>query len=343
MKRIFRLSVLASLSLLLPSSGRDLNAVAAEPMQLPGICCVAISPDGKTVASGRGNGTIQFWDINSGKELKTLTDAVWGLAFSPDGRSLASGSPDGTVKFWDVSKGTAVRTLKHAAKVRTLAFSPDGRTLASVTMGQVITLWDIATGVELRSINAESKMYYLAFSPNGKTLAGGGNDIKHWPNMTLEDGVIYVWEVSTGRLLGNLHNPQSRYINYYNGLAYSMDGRTLAGASHDGHVYLWDLSTGNIGRKLSMDNYKVYSVAYSPDGKILAGSSHFIKLWDAASGSEVRKINDLDVTQGIRSIAFTQDGKTLISGGDDGAVKVWEVSSGKLLRTLAPNSGLIIP
>ena len=100
------------------------------------VCCVAFSPDGKTLASGGHDRSVRLWDVEGRSSRATLTgheDTVWAVAFHPDGKALASGSWDGVVKVWDPKAGKELVTRTPATdevSVRVIAFSPDGKTMA---------------------------------------------------------------------------------------------------------------------------------------------------------------------------------------------------------------------
>src|SRR5262249_15219667 len=97
--------------------------------------CVAVAPDGQTLATGGNDRTVKLWDLNTGQERLTLEGhAGWvtSVAFAPDGKTLATGSVDQTVKLWEVAAGKELATLHgHTVPVSSVAFAPDGRTLAS--------------------------------------------------------------------------------------------------------------------------------------------------------------------------------------------------------------------
>jgi WD40 repeat protein len=109
---------------------------------------VAAAPDGKTVATASGDGTVKVWDVASGKERATLRHAphARGLAFSADGSKLASGGIDGSVILWDTGTWQERSLLLgHSDLVFAVGFAPDGRTLASASKDQTVKLWDVRT------------------------------------------------------------------------------------------------------------------------------------------------------------------------------------------------------
>jgi endonuclease YncB( thermonuclease family) len=136
---------------------------------------LALSKDGRMLASGSADATIKLWDVATGKELRTLTghgNTVRAVAFSPDGKTLASGAWDNVVKLWDVYTGKERAALKgHSNQVMAVAFAPDGNLLATTGRDRLVKFWDPKTGAELSGFEAGG--FSLAFSPDETKLATG--------------------------------------------------------------------------------------------------------------------------------------------------------------------------
>ena len=154
------------------------------------VASVAVSPDGKLLASGGWDGTARIWDASTGKCLKTQRfpslikkikeaeregDEPWAhsVAFSPDGRTLATAatvtSVAGEVDLWDTSTGMLKATLKGIGpSVHQVVFSPDGRLLATAGRDESIKLWNTATYQEIGTIKGFEP---IAFSADGKAIA----------------------------------------------------------------------------------------------------------------------------------------------------------------------------
>src|SRR5262249_38032763 len=208
------------------------------------------------------------------------------------------------------------------------AFTADGKQLVSAA-NHVIRVWDAATGKEVRQLKAINIMG-LAVSPLGKVMASAQNNN------------VQVWDLATGKPKFSRHTPG--FV-----VAISPDGRVLAtggrNAGRSDPVELWDLPTGNKLRSLSGSMYQVFGLAFSPSGKSLAavscGDSGFsppkrarpeiIRLWEVETG----KLHELDGhAGGATSLAFSPDGKVLVTGGHDGTLIWWDSASRKQLRKI---------
>lgn len=158
---------------------------------IPGmVFAVAISPDGKTVASGGGDGVSEagelvLWDAGTGKQRRRLLGAdeqqVWAAAFTPDGKLLASGFTGGAVRLFDVRTGAVRREFRGGDQLRALAISPNGQMLAAA-IRKDIKLWDVGTGELKRTLRGHSNWVgSIAFAADGKVLVSGGSDgVRLW-------------------------------------------------------------------------------------------------------------------------------------------------------------------
>ncbi|NEQ37596.1 MAG: protein kinase [Okeania sp. SIO3I5] len=283
---------------------------------------IATNPDGRIVASGSTDGTIQLLHLRSGQSLGKLSGhdgPIWSVAISPDGRTLVSASGDSTVKIWNLYTGRLKNTLyDHQKDVFSVAISPDGNTIASVSKDRTIKLWDMNTGMLLYTLYGHlDEVQSVAFSSDGKTLASGSND-----------GTVKLWDWRYGRLLRTLKGHQGPVWS----VAISPDGQTLASGSWDNTIKLWDINS-NSGQRVSWRSQrtlighseKVQSLQFSPDGDTLASGDFggTIKLWQINTGG---LMGTLKGHSAWVNLTFDPQGKTLISGSFDDTIKVWRFS-----------------
>jgi WD40 repeat protein/uncharacterized caspase-like protein len=283
---------------------------------------VALSKDGKIMASGGGDSAVRLWDVETGRQVRSLvghTGYILSVAFSPDGKTLASGSFDKTIRLWDVQTGRQINLLEgHADFILSVAFSPDGTALASGSKDNTAILWNLGTGKPTPLEGHKGYVFSIVFSPDSKTLASGSTD-----------KTIKLWDTTTGKPIKSLEGHTDEVLS----VAFSSDGKMLASAGKDKVIKLWKLQTGE-HQSLVGHTALVYTVAFSPDGKTLAsgGGDMAIKLWNLETGQQTKSLTGH--ASFVKSIAFAKDGETLASGSSDNTIKLWNVRLGEQIKSI---------
>ena len=294
---------------------------------LDDVNAVIFSKDGELFASGSDDGTIRLWAAHTGEMLTILKgdakfpEGIKALAFSPNGTTLASATTD-QIWLWNIATKQIIRILEgHTWNVSALAFSPDRKTIASAGRDWTLRLWDAPTG-KLRKTFAEhtSAVNTLAFSPDGRTLASASwGLIRLWNT----NGVpLRLWYARTGEHLENF----IYHIDYVRAVVFSPDGKHLASGGYDSRLRLWEANTGNHIATLRGGGP---AVAFSPDGKLIAseyGGDNIIgtiALWDVHTG-ELRHVLS-KCHSPLTCMAFSPDGKTLVSAGRDSEIVLWDI------------------
>jgi WD40 repeat protein len=293
--------------------------------------CLALTPDGKTLAVEVARGSINLLDLGTGKNLRQLGPRkreITALAFAPKGKTLAATVEDillplpgqglafrrqGQVVMWDVATGRSLHQFALPAKACCLAWSLNGKAIATGS-SQGVALWDAASGKQRWHLaGAVSGAYAVACSPDGKVLAIGG-----------EDGSLRLAALASGKVLCRFQ----RHRSPIHAVAFSADGKRLASGSDNGFLRLWDTATRKETHCLQGFHRAVTAVAFAPDGKTLAsgGSEQTVKLWNPATGKE--RLPSSGHTGIIWSVAWSPDGK-LVASGDSQRVIGWDPATGR--------------
>ncbi len=320
----------------------------------------AISPNGATIVIGSQNGTVSFVDAVTGALLRGSgghAAAVASVVYASDSRTVTTVADDGKVTLWD-SRGSGARTVLTgpAGDVDDAQVSSDGSTLYTAGVGGVLLAWDLTgtrgfgrsarVGRQLPCCDSITPPAPpLALSPHGSEFAA-----------PIGVSTVGVFSTATLRRVASFTiRPSSDAIT---ALAWSPVSGTLAVGAHDGVVQLWDVNGApRLERSLTGlspffgQNEAVQALAFSPDGQLLAASD---KSEGSALGrnviSPIAMLARWKVSTGVMAgmpaalgaggngsdvLAFSHDGKLLAASLLTGGVRIFDPSSGHVLRTFA--------
>lgn len=311
------------------------------------ITAIAYSPDGRYMLS-TSYGTIKLWEIDSGKLLRTIQNDsrhVLAMAFSPDSRYMLTGDTNGKAKLWELSSGRTIKNFEgHSKDIESVSFSPDGRYVLTGSEDKSAKLWEVSSGREIKSFKGHSGgINSVAYSYDGQYVLTGSND-----------KTAKVWEVASGHEIKAFKGYSS---NTYS-VAYSPNGRFIL-SGHNNDATLWETESGREIRIFKGHTGNVNSVAFSPDGSyVVTGSNDSTaKLWEVSNGNEIKTFECH--SGGVNSVVFSPDGRYIltggrdktakpmytqdkgyvVAGGKDKTVKLWEISTGRLVKTFEDHAG----
>lgn len=297
------------------------------------VLSVAVAPSGNWVVTGGEDGNVRLWDIMTGEEQRLFPDffgenEIGQLAISPDGTLLATPSLSNTVKIWNISTGQILQTIQTPVQVELVEFSSDGRLLAgSGFWSDGVWLWQTDTGEELLFIPDLDGSLGMDLSPDGKLLS----------TVNYDDDETIIWDVEASLLTGE---PQEK-------LRFANDTILLGKFSPDGQRLvvmneIYDINSGELLQTLASEAVNRYSglfsyPIFSPDGQTIAHSTTdgVINISNVApSGNpELFAIQAHDDGR-VYGLDISADETQMVTGGDDGYVHLWDLTTRHLLMTM---------
>lgn len=289
---------------------------------------VAFSPNGNRIVTTSLDNTARVWDAASGSQLMVLQGHAKGVfsgAFSPDGKRIVTASFDTTARIWDAESGRTLIILTSDRELNFAAYSPDGRRIVTGSDANVGEVWDAGTGSQLvRLVGHTDYVVAGSFSPDGRFILTGS-----------QDGTARLWNAATGQLLKTF-DPRAGVIGT---VAFSSDGALMLTGSSDAVTRVWDTSTGNLIASLAGHSNLVSSVQISPGSEGILTAS-----WDKTVRLRSVDARPLLAFRGqggfVPAIGFSPDGTRVVTGLENGTVRVWDAATGAPIATLAGHTKL---
>lgn len=274
-------------------------------------------PEGRELAAGSGTGQVVLWP-ELGAEPRMLEGheaIVSTLAFDDTGRYLLSGSFDGTVRLWDLTENEPVREYRgHEGLITSAAWSPSHKTFASGGADQLIRIWERESG-EIRAVleGHEGEITGLAWADGGHTLISSSYD-----------GTVRSWDVTTGKQQRVRTEPATQFTV----LGLSASGDMLAAADKQGRIHSWSPLDAERAVVLEGQGSMVFGLALDAEATRIAsgGIDRTVYLWSPTATGAARDQGHEGVAT---TVDFLPDGALLASSGWDGAVRIWQRSSGR--------------
>ncbi|MBL9006853.1 MAG: CHAT domain-containing protein [Myxococcales bacterium] len=279
------------------------------------VTAVAVSSDGKKIATGSKDQTARIWNADgSGVPvvLKGHDDAVTAIALSPDGKRLATGSQDKTLRVWNVDgSGTPLLLRGHKEAIWKVAYSSDGKTLAGVSWEGELRMWNAdgsGTPIVLRADRAGRPLLVAISDGKTRLIGGFGSSIRIWT--ANESAALRVLQGHTSTVTA---------------VALSSEGDRLVSGSEDNTARIWNADGSGTPLLLKGHESGVSSVAFSPDGETIAtaGNDGTARLWSAEHASSLRVL--IGHGMEVNAVAFSPDGMMLVTGSADQTARIWRV------------------
>jgi len=316
------------------STAQELLVLRADTSIRTGI----FTSDGRSVIT-EGSGIVRMWDVTPARESGAVVASghdgeIQSIAFSPDGHDLLTAAWDHTARTFEVASPKAPTIFRHGEALESAVFSPDGRLVLTIARDRVARIWDARTGIEAPALASAKPAAVAAFGAGGRTV------------VTVDgEGLVQERDVSSGAVVsthqvGVQRQADGSFGGFEAALAISPDARTLLVRWSNSVVGFWDLASRRILSVLGALN--VYRARFSPDGQRLAtedGTMNGVSsVWDVRSGRSVALLRQ---DRGVKSAAFSADGRTIATVAEGGDVRLFDAGSGRELNRLGAHPSVI--
>jgi WD40 repeat protein len=342
------------------ASGKCIRDFAGNSDWVRSVC---FSSDGQWALSG--SNIIKLWDVASGECIHSFgghTASVRSVCFSPDEQFVLSGNDDKTVKLWDIASGRCIRSFEGLKNADAVCFSPDGRqALSGSSNWDCMELWRLPVGAEpvewqlsrihSTDVSIERTTLFRSLTTGieeritRNDIPGALEQLEELRKIRLFGDSRTCYELT--RKLMRYCLKSTRIINHITqiintgeyaiySICFSPSGQQILSGNNYDTMKLWNISTGDCIRIFGRGGEKhirIWSVCFSPDGQWALSDGDTIKLWNVETGGHIRSFEGKGESCYVRSVCFSPDGQLALSGIVDTTIALWDVATGKCIRT----------
>jgi WD40 repeat protein len=327
-KKLFLFLIFIALSLTILNAQENRLETIVQKGHSASVKAVAISPDGKFLATGSRDRTAKLWDAGTGFEIRTFMGhehTVNSVQFSPNGKLIATSSADNTIRVWNILNGKQIFVSPVGEKYMTdVAFSSDSKYVMGAGYNDSATVFEISSGKAIKNImvNADQGSGYgvnLEYSPDGKWLAIGEDNktanVYHLPDWKL----VYTFKPAEGWCggCGTL-------------LSFSADSRYLLKLSHNAKAEQYDLQSGKLVSTYGEELDAIAGISFTRDGKkiVVAGDKKIIQ-YEAVSQKIISTI-DVDSSGELNEVIYNTEATSVIAAFGSNRATAFDASTGKI-------------
>jgi WD40 repeat protein len=349
------------------ATGRCLRTLEGHKAKVSSVC---LSADGRYALSGSHDRMVKLWEVGTGHCLRTFVGDVgdvYAVCLGADGRYALSGSHDGMVKLWEVATGLCLRTFEgHTFVVESVCLSADGRYALSGSWDQTLKLWEVATGRCLRTFKGHTSIVRsVCLSADGRHALSGSHD-----------KTLRLWDVATGRCLRTFEG----HTDDVTSVCLSADRRYTLSGSLDTTLKLWSPVSTSVSAPLAVSRAQASGQMISATAayrRALTAARQALEENDAlaacrylrtARSQSGHRRSDETVKEWVRlyvrlrkeslrdawvkgslvehsgrvaSVCLSTNGQYALSGSFDNTLKLWDVATGRCLRTFEGHTNVV--
>jgi WD40 repeat protein len=291
---------------------------------------VAFVPNRPLIVAGLITGLLRVWSVENFEDVAQLSghkDRIFSLAISSDGSRIVSGSRDRTMHVWDGFTFEKLGLCEHEDEINSVALSPDGSLIASGSDDRTVWIWNTRSLEKITRLTGHKRLVTcVAFFPDGTRIASASFDC-----------TVRIWDAHTYGPLPGLQCSGPVFV-----IAISPDSTRLAlgerTSGTKGILHVFDIVTLSelVQLNISPGSFFPWAIAFSPGGDLIASgtASGPIQIWNASNLSSIATISGYHGQ--VMSISFSSDGSQIVSGSEDGTVRIQPVASSEEPLALIP-------